>query len=82
MKTWGDREQPRQGEPCIDLLVSDIEEAARDLRDAGVRILSGPVNAKWGARVTQFSDPDGHILQLTQVDWPRYLAVSPEDERG
>jgi len=33
LKTWGELEEPRKGEPCINFLVDDIDEAYEKLRE-------------------------------------------------
>ena len=59
--------------PLVDLLVQDIEQAHRALRDRGVRFLKEPHDTPWGGRIALFADPDGNLLQLVQIDWRRYL---------
>lgn len=75
LKTWGELEPPRKGEPCLDLLVHDVDQAVGKLTQSGVRILLEPEETQWGGRIARFSDPDGYVLQLTQIDWPRYFTV-------
>jgi predicted enzyme related to lactoylglutathione lyase len=75
VKTWGERAAPRAGEPCIDLLVDDIDEVHRRLASNGVKFSEEPRDALWGARIAGFADPDGNRLQLTEIGWPRYLAT-------
>jgi catechol 2,3-dioxygenase-like lactoylglutathione lyase family enzyme len=75
VKTWGDREKPRKGEPCINFLVDDLEEAYCVLKQKGVPFTEPPKEALWGARIALFSDPDGNLLQISQVDWQKYFAV-------
>jgi catechol 2,3-dioxygenase-like lactoylglutathione lyase family enzyme len=75
MRTWGERENPREGEPCLDLMVDDVDEMYADLRERGVNFVQPPKDAQWGARYAVFTDPDGNKLQLTQVDWSKYYAV-------
>jgi predicted enzyme related to lactoylglutathione lyase len=73
LKTWGELEKPRKGEPCVNFLVDDIEDAYRVLKKKGVDFTEPPKEAHWGARVALCSDPDGNILQITQVDWGEYF---------
>lgn len=73
LKTWGSMEEPRKGEPYVNFLVDDIEEAYRILRENGVRILDGPKDTPWGGRIVVFLDPDGNTLQLTQINWGKYF---------
>jgi len=42
LRTWGDREPPRKGEPCIGFLVDDVDAAVKELRNAGIEIADGP----------------------------------------
>jgi lactoylglutathione lyase len=75
LKTWGQREAPRKGEPCLDLLVADVDAACRELRRRGAAFTRQPEDALWGARTAILSDPDGNVLQLTKVNWREYFAV-------
>ncbi|MGD8814237.1 MAG: VOC family protein [Anaerolineales bacterium] len=76
IKTWGALEPPREGEPCINLAVADIDEAYQTLMSKGVEFTKPPEDTSWGSRTAVFKDPDGNTLQLTQIDWERYLKVS------
>lgn len=76
LKTWGEREEPRAGEPCLNFLVDDLDASYHELKGKGVRFTKEPHTAQWGARVALFVDPDENTLQLSQVDWKQYFAVS------
>lgn len=76
LKTWGGCEKFRRGEPCIDLMVDNIQDATARLKDEGVDFApEAPLDAAWGALIAPFKDPDGNCLQLTQIDWKRYFAA-------
>ncbi|MBD3286354.1 hypothetical protein GF359_07355 [candidate division WOR-3 bacterium] len=75
LKTWGNKEKPREGEPCLDLLVDDVDAVTEDLKSKGVSFSQGPEDTKWGSRTVIFTDPDGNRLQLTQIDWGSYFQV-------
>jgi catechol 2,3-dioxygenase-like lactoylglutathione lyase family enzyme len=75
VKTWGEREEPRAGEPCIDLFIDDVDEEHRRLAARGVAFDGEPKDAAWGARIARFADPDGNLLQLTEVRWPEYFGT-------
>jgi predicted enzyme related to lactoylglutathione lyase len=75
LRTWGDREPPRKGEPCIDFLVDDVDAAVDELRGKSVSLINGPTDTFWGGRVAAFADPDGNVLQLVQIDWGKYYAT-------
>ena len=76
LRTWGALDPPREGEPCIDLAVVDVDETYRSLLSKGVAFTKPPEDTSWGSRIAVFKDPDGNSLQLTQIDWERYLEVS------
>jgi predicted enzyme related to lactoylglutathione lyase len=67
--------QAAQDAPCVDFLVQDVDEAYRKLAERGVRFLKEPHATPWGGRIALFTDPDGHPLQLVQIDWPTYFAA-------
>lgn len=73
LKTWGGLEAAREGEPSLDLVVEDLETAHAELVAKGIVFEKGPHELDWGARGALLRDPDGNLLQLTQIDWPRYL---------
>ena len=75
LKTWGKRDAPREGEPCINFLVDDVDNAYMELQEKGVTIHAAPSDTQWGSRRVLITDPDGHILQLTTVNWQDYFAI-------
>jgi catechol 2,3-dioxygenase-like lactoylglutathione lyase family enzyme len=48
------------------LLVDDVDAACADLTARGVELLNGPVDRSWGLRTASFSDPGGHIWEITK----------------
>lgn len=75
LKTWGGLELPRRGEPLVNFLVANVDESYEELSAKGVEFEKAPADTPWGGRVVTFKDPDGNILQLTQIDWKRYFAA-------
>ena len=57
-----------EGGPAGEILflVPEVDAWARRLREAGVRILQGPVDRPWGHRTLHVRDPDGHVVELAQ----------------
>lgn len=53
-----------QGEVLF--LVDDVDAEAARLREAGVEVLSGPVDRPWGHRTLHLLDPEGHVVELAQ----------------
>lgn len=62
------REAPSGGSPEgeVVFLVDDVDGEARRLREAGVEILTGPVDRPWGHRTIHLLDPDGLVVELAQ----------------
>ena len=56
--------QPPCGE--IAFVVDDVDAEAARLRQAGVEVLTGPVDRPWGQRTLHFADPDGHVVEFAQ----------------
>lgn len=48
------------------LKVQDVEEAAQELRDAGVSLLGDPVHETTGLSYVYLAAPDGVVIELTQ----------------
>jgi predicted enzyme related to lactoylglutathione lyase len=65
----------QEGMPCFDFLVQDVDEAYRVLGKRSVRFTKEPHDTVWGGRIALLADLDGNVLQLVQIDWPKYLAV-------
>lgn len=61
--------------PCVDFLVRDVDEAYQTLCERGVRFLKDPHDTPWGGRIALFTDLDDNVLQLVQIDWPKYFAA-------
>jgi len=71
----GDVAENQAGTPLVDFLVQDVDEVYRVLSGNGVRFLKEPHDAAWGGRIALCADPDGNLLQLVQIRWPRYFAA-------
>ncbi|PXY27932.1 VOC family protein [Prauserella muralis] len=54
--------------PCgeIGFIVEDVDAEARRLREAGVPILTGPVDRPWRERTLHIADPDGNVVEFAQ----------------
>ncbi len=79
LKTWGELEKPRKGEPLVNFLVDNLDDAYRILKGKAVKIIGEPKETTWGGRILLFEDPDGNMLQLTEIDWEKYFeACAPK----
>ena len=56
------------GDPAVEILflVPNVDAEAERLRQAGVELLSGPVDRAWGHRTLHLLDPDAHVVELAQ----------------
>jgi methylmalonyl-CoA/ethylmalonyl-CoA epimerase len=71
----GEVAESQVGAPLVDLLVQDVDASYRVLGGKGIRFLKEPHDTAWGGRIALFADPDGNVLQLVQIDWPKYFAA-------
>jgi catechol 2,3-dioxygenase-like lactoylglutathione lyase family enzyme len=68
-------QESREEVPCVNFLVEDIDESVRVLHERGVHFVKQPQDTGWGGRIARFEDPDGHVLQLTQIEWLKYFTA-------
>lgn len=73
LKTRGELEKPRKGEPCINFLVDDINFAYKKLKEKNVKIEESIKDTIWGGRILLFEDPDGNKLQMIEINRPKYF---------
>jgi catechol 2,3-dioxygenase-like lactoylglutathione lyase family enzyme len=64
--------------PPIEFLVDDAQKVYDELRKKGVEFTKELHEEQWGGRQATFTDPDGNTLEIVQVDWEKYFAVSAE----
>jgi catechol 2,3-dioxygenase-like lactoylglutathione lyase family enzyme len=50
----------------LSMFVDDVDAACAELTQHGVVLLNGPVDRPWGVRTANFTDPAGHIWQISQ----------------
>jgi len=67
--------------PCGDLatvefLVDDVDKVCDELKAKGVRFVTELHDETWGGRQAAFKDPDGNVLEVTQIDWKKYFEIS------
>jgi len=62
----------------IQFFVDDVDQTCAQLKAKGVEFAVEPHDEPWGGRQAKFRDPDGNILEITQILWKRYFEVSAE----
>jgi catechol 2,3-dioxygenase-like lactoylglutathione lyase family enzyme len=65
----------------VELLVSNIEEVYKKLKAKGVEFSKELHEETWGGKQAAFKDPDGNVLEITQIDWHKYFEVSAKGAR-
>jgi catechol 2,3-dioxygenase-like lactoylglutathione lyase family enzyme len=60
----------------IEFLVSNVAEMYAKLKANGVKFKNDLHEESWGGKQVAFTDPDGNVLEATQIDWKKYFEVS------
>jgi catechol 2,3-dioxygenase-like lactoylglutathione lyase family enzyme len=64
--------------PSLEFLVDDVEETYKTLKRKGVKFIKELQDEPWGGRQATFTDPDGNILEIAQINWEKYFGVAAE----
>ena len=64
--------------PSVEFLVDDVEKVYNELKNKGVKFIKELHDEPWGGRQATFTDPDGNILEIAQINWEKYFGVSAE----
>ncbi|GAB4417922.1 MAG: hypothetical protein Kow00106_13870 [Anaerolineae bacterium] len=59
------------------LRVCDLDAIVARLAQAGVTVLSAPVNTPYGVRLAVIADPDGTVLHLVEGDFIKFAQETP-----
>jgi len=62
----------------IQFLVDNLDEEYRRLVERGVKFLREPHEEPWGGKQASFNDPDGNLLEITEINWKKYFKASLE----
>jgi catechol 2,3-dioxygenase-like lactoylglutathione lyase family enzyme len=62
--------------PSVEFLVDDVDKTYRELKDKGVKFIKELHNETWGGRQASFTDPDGNVLEIVQIDWEKYFKAA------
>jgi len=62
----------------IQFLVENVDEEYKKLVNKGVEFTAKPHDEPWGGRQASFRDPDGNLLEITEINWKKYFKVSLE----
>ena len=64
--------------PSVEFLVDDVEKVYNELKKKGVKIIKQLHEEPWGGKQATFTDPDGNVLEVTQINWKKYFTASAE----
>jgi len=64
--------------PSVQFLVGDAEKACSELKGKGVKFTKELHDEPWGGKQATFTDLDGNILEITQIDWQRYFSAAAD----
>ena len=64
--------------PSVEFLVDDVEKTYNELKRRGVKFVKELHEEPWGGRQAAFTDPDGNVLEIVQINWKKYFNVSAE----
>jgi uncharacterized glyoxalase superfamily protein PhnB len=64
--------------PSVEFLVDDAKKVYDELKNKGVKFIKELHEEPWGGKQATFTDPDGNILEITQINWKKYFTVSAE----
>ncbi len=62
----------------VEFLVDDTQRVYGELKRRNVEFIKDLHEEPWGGRQATFTDPDGNVLEIVQIDWEKYFAVSAE----
>jgi uncharacterized glyoxalase superfamily protein PhnB len=53
-----------------------VNKVYEELKKKGVRFIKELHDEAWGGKEATFTDPDEHILEITQINWEKYFGIS------
>ena len=62
----------------IQFLVDNLDEEYRRLVKKGVKFIREPHEEPWGGKQASLRDPDGNLLEITEINWEKYFKASLE----
>ncbi|PMB74277.1 hypothetical protein C0199_00445 [Candidatus Bathyarchaeota archaeon] len=62
----------------VEFLVDDVEKFYNELKRKNVRFVKELHEEPWGGKQATFTDPDGNILEIVQINWEKYFSVPAE----
>jgi lactoylglutathione lyase len=60
----GGKKGRKEGTPDVFMLVDDVDDVCRKLKEKGVKFATEPKDQPWGGRTAAFLDPDENVFIL------------------
>ena len=67
--------------PPVEFLVDDVERVYNELKQKGVKFIKELHEEPWGGRQATFTDPDGNVLEIVQINWKKYFDAAAKGAR-
>lgn len=64
--------------PSIEFLVDDVKVSYENLKKKHVCFTRELHDASWGGKQATFTDQDGNVLEIMQMNWAKYFSVSTD----
>jgi len=74
----GENQKVGPSSPSVEFLVDDVEKTYNELKRRGVKFVKELHEEPRGGRQAAFTDPDGNVLEIVQINWKKYFNVSAE----
>lgn len=71
-----EEEQVSLVSPSVEFIVDDVDNVYEHLESKGVKFIKELHDEPWGGRQATFTDPDGNILEIVQINWEKYFEAS------
>ena len=71
-----EEEQVSLVSPSLEFMADDVDKVYEHLESKGVKFIKEPHDEPWGGRQATFTDPDGNILEIVQVNWEKHFEAS------
>ena len=77
-----EEERVNHRSPSVEFLVDNVERFYAELKNKGVKIVKELHEEPWGGRQATFTDPDGNVLEIVQIDWEKYFEASAKGAKS
>ena len=62
--------------PSVEFMVGDVDKVYKHLESKGVKFTKELHDEPWSERQATFTDPNGNILEIVQINWEKHFEAS------